>query len=92
MSKTIELPDPLFAEIDDYAARSATSPLVVLKLAWSEFAQRHAPAGNPGPVAKRSRDELLAASRALRGSISLPTDQEDRVLITEARMEKYGPL
>jgi hypothetical protein len=92
MSKNIESPDLLFAEIDDYAARAATSPLVVLRLAWSEFAQRHAAESKPRPVGGRGRDELLAASRALRGSISLPVDQDVRSLITEARMEKYGPL
>lgn len=27
-----------------------------------------------------------------RGSISLPTDVDDKTLITEARLEKYGPL
>jgi hypothetical protein len=30
--------------------------------------------------------------RALRGSISLPADVDDKTLIAEARLEKYGPL
>lgn len=41
MSQTIELPDPLFAEISGYASRMAESPVVVLGQAWEEFRQRH---------------------------------------------------
>ena len=54
MNTTIELPDPLFAEIHGYATRVATSPLEVVRLAWEEFRLRHAqetaspPVPNPG--------------------------------------------
>ena len=41
MSQTIELPDPLFAEINDYASEVAASPVLVLRQAWDEFRDRH---------------------------------------------------
>jgi hypothetical protein len=34
MSQTIELPDPLFDEINGYANHVAASPLVIIKQAW----------------------------------------------------------
>lgn len=37
MSKTTQLPDPLFAEIDGYANRVAASPVTVIRQAWDEF-------------------------------------------------------
>lgn len=89
MSQTIELPDPLFAEINGYANRVAASPLVIIKQAWDEFRHRH-----PQEVGNQAAgsDELLAMVRSLKGSISLPDGVEDDILITEARLEKYGPL
>ncbi len=41
MSQIIELPDPLFAEINDYASEIAVSPVLVLRQAWDEFRHRH---------------------------------------------------
>jgi hypothetical protein len=37
MSKTIELPDPLFAKIDGYANWFAASPVRVIRKTWDEF-------------------------------------------------------
>ena len=41
MSQNIELPDPLFAEISDFASEVAASPVIVLRQAWDEFRDRH---------------------------------------------------
>ena len=92
MSQTIELPDPLFAEINGYANRLATSPLVIIKEAWEEYRHRHPQTAPLKPRDKAETEELLAMIRALRGSITLPSDADDDTLITEARTEKYGPL
>lgn len=91
MSKTIELPDPLYAEIDGYAHRAAVPTLTVIRQAWEEF-QRHHPQGLTPPASNLRSNELLNQVRALRGSISLPHESDDRSVITEARLEKYGPL
>ena len=92
MSKSIELPDPLFAEIDGYATRVAASPVTVIRQAWDEFRRHHPQALASDPVQKPATDELLAKVRSLRGSITLPHDVSDKTLINQARMEKYGPL
>ena len=92
MSKSIELPDPLFAEIDGYANRVAASPITVIRQAWDEFRRHHPQDPDSAPLQKLGSDELLAKVRSLRGSISLPHDVPDETLITQARMEKYGPL
>ncbi len=89
MSQTIELPDPLFAEINDYATEVAASPVVVLKQAWEEFRHRHPKLSAPP---KLSQQELQALAASLRGSISLPVGVDDKTLIADARTEKYGPL
>lgn len=92
MSKTIELPDPLFAEIDGYARRVSASPTTVIRQAWDEFRHQH-PQETSTPLRQTSdTEELLAMVRTLRGSISLPADVDDKALITEARTEKHGPL
>lgn len=91
MSQTIELPDPLYAEIYGYATRAAISPLGVVRQAWEEFRTRH-PQETAAPPAKPSKEELLAMIEELSGSISLPADVDYKTLIGEARMEKYGPL
>jgi len=92
MSQTIELPDPLFAEINGYANRVAASPLVVIKQAWDEFRHRHPQDAASTHTEKPNTEELLAMVQSMRGSISLPSDVDDDTLITEARMEKYGPF
>lgn len=92
MSKSIELPDPLFAEIDGYANRVAASPVTVIRQAWDEFRRHHPQDPDSTPLPRVGSDELLAKVRSLRGSITLPTDVPDVALITQARMEKYGPL
>ena len=92
MSKTIELPDPLFAEIDGYANRVAASPISVIRQAWDEFLRHHPQEMNSASLQKPAAAELLAMVRSLRGSLSLPQDLTDETLITQARMEKYGPL
>lgn len=92
MSQILELPDPLFAEIKGYATRVATSPLGVVKQAWEEFRARHPQEMAASPLPKPSKEELLAMIEELSGSISLPPGVDDKLLITEARMEKYGPL
>lgn len=90
MSKTLEIPEQLYAEIDRFANRTATSPLVVLSRAWREFEQRHAQSDDARPASTQA--ELLAMARSLEGSLSLPSGQDDAALIAEARLEKYGPL
>ena len=92
MSKTIELPDPLYAEINGYATRTATSPLGVVRQAWEEFRSRHAEetAGQPRP--KPSKEELLAMIENLTGSLTLPQDADYDELRHEALLEKNGPL
>lgn len=92
MSKSIELPDPLFAEIDGYANRVAASPVTVIRQAWDEFRRHHPQDPDSAPLQKPAVAELLTMVRSLRGSISLPHDVSDETLITQARMEKYGPL
>ena len=92
MSQTIELPDPLYAEINGYATRAATSPLGVVRQAWKEFRTRHPQETGAPPPPRPSKEELLAMIEELSGSISLPADVDDKTLIGEARMEKYGPL
>ena len=89
MSQTIELPDPLFAEITDYATEVAASPVVVLKQAWEEFRHRHPKLTTPP---KLTQQELQTLAASLRGSISLPESVDYKTLIADARMEKYGPL
>ena len=92
LSQLIELPDPLYAEINDYATRAATSPLGVVRQAWEEFRTRH-PQETAGPLpAKPSKEELLAMVRSLTGSPSLPQDADYDKLRHEALLEKYGPL
>lgn len=92
MSKTIELPDTLFAEIDGYAQRVSVSPVTVIRQAWDEFLHQH-PQEHTNPLRQTAAtDELLAMVRTLRGSISLPAGVDDKSLITEARTEKHGPL
>ena len=91
MSKSIELPEPLFAEINGYAARIDASPVMVLKQAWDEFQNRHL--SDPvSPAGKPTQAELLAMVESLRGSITLPAGVDTSNLIMEARAEKYGPL
>ncbi len=92
MSKSIELPDPLFAEIDGYANRVAASPVTVILQAWDEFRRRHPQAPDSAPLPKPGSDELLAMVRSLRGSISLPHDVPDEALITQARTENAGTV
>jgi hypothetical protein len=92
MSKTIELPDPLFAEIDGYARRVSASPITVIRQAWDEFRQQHPQEPAPPLHQTAATVELLAKVRTLRGSISLPAGVDNKTLITEARTEKYGPL
>jgi hypothetical protein len=92
MSKTIELPDPLFAEIDGYARRVSASPITVIRQAWDEFRHQHPQEPAPPLSQTGATSELLAMVRTLRGSISLPSGVDDKTLITEARMEKHGPL
>lgn len=90
MSQLIELPDPLYSEINEYALQAATSPLYVIQQAWKEFRHRQ----EPMDLLKQHprREELLDLIVSLRGSISLPPDVDDKTLIAQARMEKYGPL
>ncbi len=91
MGKTIELPDPLFAEIDGYAHRVSASPISVIRQAWDEFLHHH-PQETTTPLHQTaSAEELLAIVRTLRCSISLPANVDDKTLIAEARSEKYGP-
>lgn len=92
MSKSIELPDPLFAEIDGYADQVAASPIAVIRLAWDEFLRHHPQPTDSACVRKPATAELLAMVRSLRGSLSLPHDVTDEALITQARLQKYGPL
>jgi hypothetical protein len=92
MSKSIELPDPLFAEIDGYANRTAVSPVTVIRRAWNEFRSHHAQGLDSVSLQKPDPEELLSSVRSLRGSILLPKDLSDETLITQARMEKHGPL
>ena len=92
MSKSIELPDPLFAEIDGYADLVAASPTTVIRQAWDEFRRHHPQPADSVSVPKPAAIELLAKVRSLRGSLSLPKDVDDESLITQARMGKYGPL
>lgn len=91
MSKTIELPDPLFAEIDGYARRVAASPITVIRQAWDEFRHQHPQEPATAPRQTGATEELLAMVRTLRGSISLPVDVDDKTMITEARTEKASP-
>ena len=89
MGKTIELPDPLFAEIDGYANRVSASPISVIRQAWDAFRHHH-PQETTAPLRQTaSAEELLAIVRTLRGSISLPANVDDKTLITEARPEKH---
>ena len=91
MSSTIELPDPLLAEIQGYAARIATSPQVILQKAWEEYRSRHMVKRTiPEERTPEAKEAMLAKVQALRGSISLPEGISDLDLITESRMEKYG--
>lgn len=92
MGKTIELPDPLFAEIDGYAHRIAATPLTVIRQAWNEFRHHHPQEPTPPSMQNPETEELLAMVHSLRGSISLPDDVDDKTLITAARLGKYGPL
>lgn len=92
MSQTLELPDPLFAEINGYAARLSTSPLGVVRQAWEEFRDRHPQASIERPASKPTKEEMLAMIEELSGSITLPSGVDDKTLISEARLEKYGPL
>ena len=91
MGKTIELPDPLFAEIDAYAHRIAATPLTVIRQAWNEFRHRHPQEPTTPSIQNSDTEELLAMVHALRGSISLPADVNDKSLITQARLGKLCP-
>jgi hypothetical protein len=92
MGKTIELPDPLFAEIHGYAHRVSASPVTVIRQAWDEF-RHHLPQEPATALGQTTAtEELLAMVHTLRGSISLPANVDDKTLITEARLEKHGPL
>lgn len=92
MSQTIELPDPLYAEINGYATRAATSPLGIVRRAWEEFRTRHPQETAVPPPTKPSKEELLAIVKSLTGSLSLPQDADYDKLRHEALLEKYGPL
>ncbi len=92
MSTSIELPDPLFAEIDGYANRVAASPVTVIRQAWDEFRRHHPQGLDSAPLQKPGSDELLAMVRSLRGSLTILHDVPDQTLITQTRMEKFGPL
>ncbi len=89
---TIELPDPLFAEIDGYAQRVSASPSTVIRQAWDQFRHQHPQQSATPHRQTAAAEDLLAMVHALRGSISLPANTDDKTLITEARLEKYGPL
>ncbi len=89
MSQTIELPDPLFAEINDYAAAVAAAPVVVLRQAWDEFRLRHP---DQQPRQKGSPEELKSIIKALSGSVSIPLDKSYDQLLEEALLEKHGPV
>jgi|GEM_PF-3172513 len=91
MGKTIELPDPLFAEIDGYAHRVSASPVSVIRQAWDEFLHHHRQETTTHLRQTASTEELLAMVRTLQGSISLPANVDDKTLITEARSEKRSP-
>lgn len=92
MSQTIDLPDPLYAEIHGYAARVAVSPSVVIRQAWEEFRRRHDD-GNPTPIAtKPTPEELLAMVASMTGSLSLPQDADYDHPRHQALTEKYGSL
>lgn len=92
MSKIIELPDPLFAEINGYAQRVSASPISVIWQAWDEFRNQHAQESVAPLQQAAATEDLLAMVSKLRGSISLPVNADDKTLITETRIEKYGPL
>lgn len=92
MSHTIELPDPLFREITGYAVHVAATPTHVIQRAWEEFRQRHPQKTVTSPDPTSNQAALIAIVRSLHGSILLPAEVDDDTLITEARMEKYGPL
>ena len=92
MGKTIELPDPLFDEIEGYAQRVSASPITVIRQAWDEFRHQHPQEPATQLRQTAATEELLAMVRTLRGSISLPANVDDKTLITEARQEKHGPL
>lgn len=88
MSMTIELPDPLVAEINDYAEKAAEAPAAILKQAWDEFRHRH----SKTPPAKASPQEIKARIKAMSGTLSLPPDQTHSQLLEAALLEKYGPF
>jgi hypothetical protein len=93
MSQTIELPDPLFAEIHGYARSLAVSPLIIIKQAWDEFRCHHPDVPAPERVTgKPSVTELLTMVDDLSGSLSLPADAEYDHLPHTALLDKYGPL
>lgn len=92
MSHVIELPDPLFAQINGYAQRVASSPLNVLNQAWEEFRERHAQQPGLPHSPKLGKSELLALIESLPGSLTLPPDADYESLRYEALAEKYGPL
>ncbi len=91
MSHPIELPDPLFREINGYAIGNASSPVQVIEQAWQEFRARHA---QPVPPAEKLKvsGELKARIKALRGSISLAEGKGYDQLREDAVEEKYGPF
>jgi hypothetical protein len=93
MSQTIELPDPLFAEIHGYARSLAVSPLIIITQAWAEFRCHHPDLPPPGHVAGRpSESDLLAMVDDLSGSLSLPSDADYDRIRHAAVLDKYGPL
>jgi hypothetical protein len=93
MSKMIEFPDPLYAEIDGYAQRICASPLTVIRRAWDQFREHHEEESIDIKVPQdQAKQELLHMVRTFHGSISLPSDTDDKTLIAKARAEKYGPL
>ena len=92
MSTSIELPEPLYAEIYGYALREAVTPQVALQHAWEEFRSHHMGSVDSTPRTTADQDALLDMIHSLSGSISLPAGTRDDDLIATARSEKYGPV
>lgn len=78
MGKTIELPDPLFAEIDGYAHRVSATPITVIRQAWSEFLHHHPQQPVTPSIQNSATEDLLAMVHTLRDSISLSVDVDDK--------------
>ncbi len=92
MSRTIDLPDPLYAEIHGYAARVAVPPLVVIRQAWDEFRRRHENGTQDSLVAKPTQEELFAMVSSMTGSLPLPQDADYDNLRQQSLTEKHGAL